>query len=259
MRLFWNDCKRSILSWGFLAAVLGTCAVYFAGAWVDLQWGVNDVLYYYSVASRLGDYTKLLPVLCVLPFATSYATEWNHHFVPYAVVRSNQTKYAISKGLATALSGGLALAMGLALFLGLLAWRFPLADMEGAGFDIAPTGGYHALLQSQQFVLYYFFHVIQLFCVGAFWATIALVVSAYLPNVTVTASSAFILYYFLRVLFLKVHIPNYLNVTTLYQGAFRLTASAWLNLLFVVGYFSVLTGLAIFLFVQSSQRRLAHA
>lgn len=259
MKLFWNDLKRAIVSWGFLAAVLGTCAVYLAGAWVDLQGGINDVLYYYSVSSRLGDFTKLLPLLCVLPYAVNYVSEWNHNVVRYAVVRSNQTRYALSKAVTTAISGGLALALGLTLFLVLLALRFPLADSVTPGFSITPGGGYRSLLDGQQYIFYYLFHVIQLFFWGAFWAMVALLLSAYIPNLTVTVCGPFIFFYFLRVLFTALHIPGYLNVTSLYQGAFRLTESAGLNLLFVSCYLLALTAVLAGAFVHKSKRRLSHA
>ena len=259
MRLFWLDLKRAVLSWGFLGAVLGTFAVYVAGAWVDLPWGVNDVLYYYNVSAQIGDYKNLLVLLALLPYAICFASEWNHNVTRYAVIRSNATKYAVSKAAATAIGGGLALAVGLAVFLFVLGIQFPLVDVDRLSEHSFAGYGYGAFLKTGQFVLYYLFQVIQIFFVGAFWSMVGLVVSAYMPHGVVILSAPFMISYVLSIISTKLHIPNYLNIRAISRGVFRLTDSPSVNLLFVALYLTGLTVVLACVFVRKMKRRLANA
>ena len=259
MRIYLSDLKRALTSWGFFLAILGTCAVYFAGAWVDLKWGTEDVLYYFNISNQIGGYKNILVFLCVLPYAINYSAEWNHSVIRYTIIRSNKTRYAWSKVVATAISGGMALAVGLSLFILILSFKFPMVNTSSENFQIFINYGFGSLLASGNYILYYIFYILQIFFFGAFWAVFALVVSAWITNFFITVSAPFIIFYFFQELFMKMHIPTYLNITRISTGVYRLSESAYINLMFIAWFLIGLTAIMGFVFASKVKRRISNA
>ena len=92
-------------------------------------WIVNDVS---QSASAL--FFLLLPLLSCMPYAWSYLQELNNGYASQVIVRSDRTKYFISKVIATAVSGGVVICVPLVVNFFTNACYAPIVtpEIEGA-------------------------------------------------------------------------------------------------------------------------------
>lgn len=216
LNLLLADFKRA-LSIPLLEAVILVMLCLALDSWGDLNFIITspkkiDVCYYYfNSVSFGGTYSGyLLPMLAALPFAASYCMEERSNMINFIIARSDKRRYCLSKLLVSAVSGGLALALGSFLFILLLSFRLPLITdaklLEMTGFPL------YNLLAKGTGVWYFAAAIYLAFLRGFLCASTAIAVSSYFTNKYVTIASPFILS------FLLVRAYNLLRV----PGNFRL-------------------------------------
>lgn len=155
-----------------------------------------------SFGGLFGRY--FLAMLCALPFATGFLTEYDNYFLPYAVVRSNKRAYLASKFAIGSLSGGVAAALGLALLIATLSiWCPPIVVEE---FD--PTWYYMRSVTLSNGMPYYLYSVYYAFLIGCLWAGIAVCISAYIRSIYFTVAAPFVASFMLSHSLKLLRIPN---------------------------------------------------
>ncbi|MCK9252374.1 MAG: hypothetical protein M0P55_06415 [Clostridiales bacterium] len=206
MRVFIRSCRiglaRAILSFRF-----AICLGFLLLAMLLSIWGfianAADTIYLLGL-TRSGTANAILffCLLPTLPFATSFAGEWNEGAVPYWAIRLGTVRYAVSKTVVTALSGFVYSACGMLGFVALLSLKLPLFVRSSSG-DV-----YSVLLDQGRPGTYLFFYVTHFAFSSALFAVAALWVSSFIPNVFTAISGPLVLYFMLHRLTSTLDIPN---------------------------------------------------
>ena len=131
-----------------------------------------------------------LPLLCALPYTTSFIDEVRSGFAKECLPRTTIRSYVVGKALACALSGGLTVALGAVLAYILSALVF--LPIEAALPLGAEAPGYFAQL---------LWRVALLFASGAFWALVGLTFATLTNSKYMAYASPFVACYVLVILY----------------------------------------------------------
>ena len=150
----------------------------------------------YSLQSYL--YWLLIPLLAVLPFASSFFTDWKSGYIKNIYIRSRRGHYLTAKFLAVFISGGLAVVIPLLVNLGLTALMMPalLPQLAENTYPIIEPSMWSSLFLYHPF-LYTFAYLAIDFIFAGLIATLSLAVSFFAENRFVILLCPFLLYIFL--------------------------------------------------------------
>ena len=96
---------------------------------VEEKYMISSVLIFQQAFS--GYITMFMPMIVAFPFMMTFCSERSSGLMRFAVTRSGQVRYCISKAFSAVISGGLAVMMGVMLFGILTAILFP--DISDCG------------------------------------------------------------------------------------------------------------------------------
>jgi len=129
-----TDIKRALLSWGFPVGIIGMAVAAFFGAFEQmlpvfqgqveegLQQGFTIQLVFTALGSDIV--LMVLPILCALPFTTAFVDDFKSKYIREYLPRCGKRDYVRGKVIATTLSGGLTLFLGILLVLVVFAVMF---------------------------------------------------------------------------------------------------------------------------------------
>ena len=219
-----TDIYRAIKCRGFYIACALTVICLLVGASGEivslLQYGVGEGLYAGFHAQLLlgalssSVMTLALPIICALPYTTSMLEDEKSGYVKPYILRTSRAQYIRAKIIATALSGGLSVFVGIMLCYLLFALVFaplelaPLSAEEMMGDDSA---GVQALEVSASFgsapsfgqpsmFMEILGKSITLFLFGALWSLVGLTLATSTGSRYMAYASPFIIYYVLIIL-----------------------------------------------------------
>ncbi len=189
---------------------------------IDYPAGYHETLLLQCMSSDL--LLLVTPILAAIPYTSAFVDDEKSGFLKAFLPRTSVTKHVIGKELACALSGGLALVvgifMGYALFALLLMPHEVLVD-----YYVEPQIGAIA------------FRAGLFFLQGACWALIGMLLSAMTGNIYLAYAAPFILYYVLIILqeryFRTVFMLNPKNYLTL-SGAWPLNGNSAFILIAII-------------------------
>ena len=95
-----------------------------------------------------GYITLFLPIIVAFPFMVAFCTERNNGNIRFVIARTGKMRYYLSKFVSCFLCGGLAVLIGITLFMGAMHLLFP--PMSSYKMDIEIYGG---MAQQSEFVL----------------------------------------------------------------------------------------------------------
>lgn len=180
------DRKRAFGLW-LVIAVLLFFLFQVADVSFDLQEPGQNALLIHIFSGTITPVMSVSPVLAAVPFATAFARDWRSGMAVSMLVRSGKKRFYTSKILCCILSGGLCLLLGTLLYVIFLNLWFShnYAEFEemirhvafydfSAGVNRETLTGYYATVCFLQFLA------------GGFWAMVAMTVSAFLPNISLT-------------------------------------------------------------------------
>ncbi|MEG2957876.1 MAG: hypothetical protein RR826_06385, partial [Christensenellaceae bacterium] len=116
------DLKRSLTSWGFIVGIIGMALVAFFGAFEQilpiLQGNMQQVMSGFSIQILLSSLSSdvvlmTMPILCAMPYTAAFLDEYKCGYLKEYLPRTTKKAYVQSKVLATAISGGLVLFVGI--------------------------------------------------------------------------------------------------------------------------------------------------
>lgn len=192
---------RSDIRRAFLGPIYMICVMVFTGA-VFIQ-DMDTILEIFRTEQKLqyGYFVDfilsamksetlcfLLPVICSLPYASTFALDMQTGFIKSYLPRTARRNYIWSKVLSCALSGGLVLASSLLLSCAVAATLFGRYEVSGTLAKISTWGAF-----SEGLVRFFFS--------GAFWALVGMTASALFKSRYMAYASPFILYYILIILY----------------------------------------------------------
>ena len=192
-----SDIRRALSGYGFITAVLGMVLVVVLASLQSLissiQSGVTLPIGFHAqlvLTSLTSDWVTLaLPVLCALPYASSFVDDIKSGYIKQYLHRTSIALYLKGKIVACALSGGLALFAGILMAYGLSALVFSPMELSAGPKDIVPP--YFAELLTKAAVLFFS---------GAFWSLAGFAFAALTMSKYIAYASPFILYYVLIIL-----------------------------------------------------------
>jgi hypothetical protein len=223
--------SRAIVSVRFLASVCGVILVLFLTSFGMIS-PLSDVL---SVVMTSGGGNTILVVgiLPLIPFATTFASEWEERAVSFWIVRSGICNYAVSKVMVSAVSGSLATLAGILVYALLLLIKMPLFSRISTGDAYAP------LLEAGRPVRYLLYSAAHLSLSSALFTVAALWISTYIPNRFTALAAPAVLYFALFRLTRFWDIPPYLQIGTIVEGTYH-AGSPLASMLFKLGTVTLL-------------------
>ncbi len=250
------DLGRSFGTLNFYVTLLSVCVIYYMGAWSELG-TAKDILLLFKYSGEGSTFNMLMVMVCVLPYSTSFCSDWNSQNIRSCVIRTGCVKYCLSKVISCALSSGCAMMLGMVLFLISLLPRLPLVSVRATNYEYFATRTLAGeFLLQNQYIKYFLVYILLGFLTGALWSIVGLFISAYVPNKFVIICGPFIIYYFLNLI--SYSFPIYLRLEKVYTGKCIL-GGTWTSLFYAVFLFIVLSVTVSILFTRSVKRRLANA
>ena len=151
--------------------------------------------------------TLMVPIVCALPYTTSFLDDVKSGFVKEYLPRTNIKSYIVSKIIACALSGGAVLAIGVAFAYAMSALTF--TPMEAALKTGKIPVNYLAEIVGKTAICMFS---------GAFWSVLGMTFAALTNSRYMAYASPFVVYYVLIILHER-YFPNF----------FVLYPKEWLN------------------------------
>jgi hypothetical protein len=246
-----SSLRQAFGSHGFGVGVIGTILCIFFSS-------VNDILSAFraekliengfhagliSAALSSDAFTLALPILCVLPYTTSFVDDVKSGFIKEYLPRTTVRNYLTGKIVACALSGGAVLAIGVAFAYAMSALTF--TPME-------------ATLKSGEIPVNYLAEITGKVAIcmfsGAFWSVLGMTFAALTNSRYMAYASPFVVYYVLIIL----HERYFPNFFVLYPKEWLNSQSEWMfGNWGVVLLLTELTVLASFCFWAAAKKRLA--
>ena len=257
-RLFGAEFKRS-LTVRFLLVPVGVVLCICLDTWnqIPFMWTspeTMDVYYYWCNSFIFGGFYGIyvVPMLATLPYAVSFCEEYNTNMLRVLLMKAGKKKYCMSKVLTTFLSGALSVSAGGITFIFLA--NFFVQLFNRARLPETEAFPYYEFLLQGNVACYFTAVIFLLFLNGGLWATVALLVSSYFPNIYVTAASPLILSFLTGRAYLVLKIPVRLRLDLWLQGR----SSAGTDQLTILCSALVVLGLTVgfgILFYQKLKRR----
>jgi len=197
MRYLNSEVKQGFCNLNFLLALTGVVII-IALASMDgiisafrtdtlLQYGYHASLILSALS--LDAFTLALPILCTLPYTTSFVDDVKSGFIKEYLPRTNIKSYLISKIIACAASGGAVLAIGVAFAYAMSA--LTLMPMEAALKPGEVSTNYLSQIVGKV--------AISMFS-GALWSILGMTFAAITNSRFMAYASPFVVYYVLIIL-----------------------------------------------------------
>ena len=233
MRFIINDLKRAVFGRAFLIAFGGMVLCLMIGAFSDalsvfrmenphVMYGYHRELLLNALSSDIILFA--VPILAAIPYTTAFTDDVKSGYLKPYLTRTSVTRYILGKGIGAAVSGGLALVLGILTALSIFLLVF--SPMEVYGEWAVESKIPDIILRCFLF-----------FLSGAMWASVGLLCSSLTQNVYLAYAAPFIFYYVLIILqeryFRTTFMLNPKNYLTM-QGAWPLEGKSAVLTLFTL-------------------------
>ncbi|MEG1967232.1 MAG: hypothetical protein RR142_06120 [Clostridia bacterium] len=197
---FQVDIKRGLLSVRFALAILLCTAIYWLGSIPET--GATDLLYILDASISFSAFYHLLPIVAVLPFATSFLEDCKTGYATLILQRVTIRQYLTVRFFAAALIGALATLLGMFLFLILLPITHPYACLPNPSEATAIYAYMDEIVRSGNWFFYFGFYAVLQGLSALMWSSIALMLSTFAGSMQILYLSVVLLMEVLsRVLF----------------------------------------------------------
>ncbi|WP_033165321.1 hypothetical protein [Clostridium sp. KNHs205] len=174
------------------------------------------------------------------------------------MIRSGKTAYALSKCITTAVAGGLAVAIGAAVFIGYVCVTQPSILPEAIEIEMEFSNeAFGDLLVKGEAVLFFLSYLYIIFLQAVFFSTLGLMISAFKPNKYVAYISPFALSFMLNQIANVFNLPIWLDPVKL-ATARVLGTTASTILWMATATFLSLTIFCSILFIRTVKGRIAN-
>lgn len=223
LSLLQANFSRAIISWRFLVGICGVSLVLGIGSFGAMN-DHEDVLSL-TMLSGTGNFVLIVLLLPLIPFATSFAAEWEERAIAFWLIRTGVRTYASCKVIVSAVTGFFTTFVGIMLYAVILSFFLPFHHVYNTG------DAYEILLLQEMPVSYLFFSTAHLSLSSAIFAVLALWISTYFPNRFSALALPAVIYFVVYRLTRFWELPPYLHVSTLVEGTYH--AGSAINTLFV--------------------------
>ena len=198
MRTAIASLRHAVTSWFFFIAAIATVLILlfsrlesFLGAFRSeqlLSYGYHHTLILSALSAE--GMALALPILCALPYTAAFLDDVKSGFIKAYLPRTTVDGYIMSRALGCAISGGLAISLGILAAYGIAALLLlPLEAMRD--YMLEPPGYFRQLLET----------LLMFFASGAFWALVGLTFATLTNSRYMAYASPFVLFYLLVILY----------------------------------------------------------
>lgn len=189
-------------------------------------------------------------------YASSFAAEWQSGYYRYNIARCDVTKYAVSKCVSTAISSGLAISIGVGLYIIGLCIHQPVLVPETIDIQISVTT-FKDLMLAEHTVLYFLAYLYVIFLQAMFFSVLGLMASGYFPNKYVAYATPFVAGYAMNQLANSIGLPDWMDPVKMALARLY-SMSAFKVLLIETVVFVIFTAICSALFVRIVKERVAN-
>ncbi len=192
-----SGIKQAIVNKSFLISVLACIFIFFSSCFDGILGlfnngtDISSNFRYELILTALKSEAMIfaLPIVCTLPFTTSFVDDIKSGYIKLYLHRSTKNHYVISKIISCILSGGLSLVIGILISYIILSLSFVPIEILPSESEVT----YAYILEFTERTLLYFFS-------GMFWSLIGLLFSTLVKSRYMAYSAPFIIYYVLIIL-----------------------------------------------------------
>ena len=247
-----SDIKRALTGRGFIISGLVFMLVIMLSSVDSIAEAVRSAVplpngYHAQIifnALSSDGFTLALPILCALPYTTAFVDDIKSGYIKLHLHRSGVRSYIQGKLIACALSGGLAMLLGIFVAYGVSFLSFTPLEVALGKDEIAQPYFAQLLLKAATLLLS-----------GAFWSLVGFTFSAGTQSKYMAYASPFILYYVLIIL----HERYFEDLYILYPKEWLFPSDSWalgsFGVIILLTELIAITGLV---FSVIAKRRLAH-
>ena len=201
------DLFRSVSSPRFLIAVL--CYTLFLCINLPKETWPSNVMYLFRLSCSYGFYVFFF--LCAaIPYAASFLADTENHYLQLLLKQMPPATYSLSRCLAVAVSGFLAVSAAMGLFLLFLWLQYPFQTSDAISYS-----GWASLIEDGNPILYLLINVWLTGATGGVFAVLALALSTKVKNSFVVLSFPVLLYYLVSVLATTLKLPLWMDISVM--------------------------------------------
>lgn len=229
--IFWQDLKRSFFNIGFLAGLLAVSWILVDAVFqapLDRSRSSYYIIANVEAASGFGPFAAIFPSLA---YASAFCEENNSGYLKMIFSRISYKKFGMIRMVTTALSGGVMLAVPVAVSLG-MAYYCGIPGVPN-GSDKGMSMGGMDLFYIETFGDWYIYmwKVILAFLFGCMWALAGLAFAVWISNKYVSLIAPFVLY---ESMWMGFYNLPYLNPIWLLRGLDSYPLSGLMEILYIV-------------------------
>ena len=239
------DLFRSVSSPRFLIAVL--CYTLFLCINLPKETWPSNVMYLFRLSCSYGFYVFFF--LCAaIPYAASFLADTENHYLQLLLKQMPPATYSLSRCLAVAVSGFLAVSAAMGLFLLFLCLQYPFQTSDAISYS-----GWASLIEDGNPILYLLINVWLTGATGGVFAVLALALSTTVKNSFVVLSFPVLLYYLVSVLATTLKLPLWMDISVMLYVPVD-NGNLPRSLLYVSSFLLVLFMIACFIFTWQIRR-----
>lgn len=253
-----SELYRGFFSSGFIVGIIATILIFFFGSVGMISKNVSAVAAFNNTL-KYNNISQLLILSSTFAYAASFCTDWQNRFYFPLIIRSQKAAYIVSKCIAAAVLGGLSVVIGAAFFIGYVCITQP--DILPEAIEIELEFSYQAfgdLLVKKNAAGFFLSYLYILFLQAAFFSSLGLTVSAYLPNRYVAYASPFILSFLLNQIANVWDFPIWLDPVKLATARIFGTPTGIILRIATAAFLSYII-ICHALFIRKVKRRIANA
>lgn len=209
----------------------------------------------FSMLFGLGAFKNMIILLAPMSYISTFCSDLNNNFIQDIIIRDGIKAYAKAKVIINIIVTFFAVFFGLMLLLLVLSLIMPLLPTS-LNSEIALSKPYGHILMGNTPILYFIIKSFLFSLSTAFWSTVGLYISSYIPNNFVAIAAPFISYYILGEI--GEFLPPFLNFRCLAEGYNVLNQNATVTIIYTAIFFISLTIVISKLFIKNVERRIGN-
>ena len=166
-------------------------------------------MYLFRLSCSYGFYVFFF--LCAaIPYAASFLADTENHYLQLLLKQMPPAAYSLSRCLAVAVSGFLAVSAAMGLFLLFLWLQYPFQTSDAISYS-----GWASLIEDGNPILYLLINVWLTGATGGVFAVLALALSTKVKNSFVVLTFPVLLYYLVSVLATTLKLPLWMDISVM--------------------------------------------
>ncbi len=252
-----TDFYRAFLSTGFVIGIASTVAIFYFGS-VGMKTHNDSAVAAFNNTYKYNNISQLLFLTATFAYSAGFCIDWQTRFTYPLIIRSKTNAYMLSKCITAAVTGGLSVATGAFIFISCICLTQPSILPQPLEINVEfSSQAFGDLLVAGQAGLFFLSYLYIIFLSAAFFSSLGLLVSGYLPNKYAAYIAPFTLGFMMNQIANMLHLPIWLDPVKL-STAKIFNASTSTILLRATTTLLSFTIICAVLFIYKAKRRISN-